>query len=96
MFSFERDINFFPDSYQGGCWSFYNNMMDPKFQRFFGECGNNYDVEDLLTKARVIRVNNLKDSEYSAVGIYFRSEKAARGFIDRLNAYVESKTKSLA
>jgi hypothetical protein len=57
----------------------------------FNHCDSNHEVESELRKAKVLRKNNRTDTEMCSLVVLFSSEKAGNNFIDRLNAYLESK-----
>ncbi len=58
----------------------------------FDRCSDNYEVEDVLRKAKVILPQNQTDTESCALVLNFSSRKAGEAFIDRLNRYLEQKS----
>lgn len=73
-------------------WHFSLNMIK-RCIPLFNHCQSNHDVETLLTKARVIGIDDKSDTESEEFVIRFRDRKAAHDFIDRLNDYIEKKWK---
>jgi hypothetical protein len=61
----------------------------------FDHCDSNYEVEDLLRKAKVLHKRNQTDSESCALVVNFSSEKSAQKFIDRLNAFLVKRHQQL-
>ena len=59
-------------------------------------CNDNYDVRDLLKKARVITQGNDEDSESCQMFVNFRDKRMGLSFIRRLNAYLVRKAEALA
>jgi hypothetical protein len=59
----------------------------------FQECESNYEVEEMLRVAEVIREPNTTDSETCCMWVYFQTEQEGKDFIDRLNDYIEKRMK---
>jgi len=77
-----------------GSWTFDCAMIST-CRPAFDYCHSNYDVEDKLRKAGVIRKNTRTDSESCALVVCFSSEKAYGNFIGRLNKYLREKERKL-
>lgn len=74
----------------GSLWSFTQNVKaicDP----LFAHCKDNYDIEALLIKARVIGLDDVSDTEADELIINFPNREAAHLFIDNLMAYIDHK-----
>lgn len=61
----------------------------------FNGCDSNYEVEDLLRKAKVLDRRNQTDTESCALVVNFSSEKSGQKFIDRLNAFLVKRHEQL-
>jgi hypothetical protein len=66
-------------------------MLSTCGEEAFPGCYDNYEVEDALRKAGVIRKNNQTDTESCALVINFSSKSAGLAFIERLNKYLATR-----
>lgn len=66
----------------------YEGAMISTFPGVFDDCDSNYEVEDKLRKAGVIKPQNQTDTETCALVVNFSSMKSAEKFEERLEAYI--------
>jgi len=72
-------------------WPFtFTAAMVETCQPIFNGCESNYEVEDILKKAKVIRTGKgcMTDSESCQFFIYFKRKDGANNFFKRLNKYL--------
>jgi len=77
-------------------WGFqYNLSYD--YHRIFSDCENNHDVADLLRREGVLVPGEgvIEDPESCCYYAYFRTERLAQGFLDRLNDFMIKRARSL-
>lgn len=55
----------------------------------FDRCDSNYEVERVLRDAKVIRKNNVTDTETCALIVLFSNKKSGVNFIQRLNKFLQ-------
>lgn len=66
----------------------YEAAMISTFPGVFDDCGDNYEVEDKLRKAGVIKPQNQTDTESCALVVNFSNKKSAESFGERLEKYI--------
>lgn len=72
-------------------WWFECSLSFVFRQRGIMDVEDNYEVEERLRRAGVIKHNNLTATETCAMVVCFSSRVAARNFIGRLNEYIQTK-----
>ena len=70
----------------------YEGSMISTFPGVFDDCDSNYEVEDKLRAAGVIKPQNKTDSESCALVVNFSSVKSADKFEERLERYIQEHT----
>lgn len=88
-----KHINYFPpcpSEGEGSMWSFIQNVQQI-CHPLFVHCKDNYDIEALLIKARVIGLDDVSDTEADELIINFPNREAAHLFIDNLTSYLDRK-----
>jgi hypothetical protein len=78
-------------SYDDAPYWYFDCAMVSTCEPVFDHCDSNYEVEDELRKAKVLRKNNRTDTEMCSLVVLFSSESAGNNFIDRLNKYLDDK-----
>lgn len=73
-----------------GCRYWFECAMISTCEPLFDNCGSNYEVEEKLRKAGVLR-NLDTDTESCALIVNFKTMRSARAFITRLNKYLREK-----
>ncbi len=88
VLSYEEHINT-PDAYSNE-YAFIADLCDPFFWNAFVGMDNNHDVADLLRENHIFisEDGSQDDPEASCYYAYFKTEDAARGFIERLNVFL--------
>jgi hypothetical protein len=81
-----EDIHKFTDS--EGYPFFFSFAMISTCAPLFDELHDNYAVEKLLAKAKVLTKADLTDSETCALCVYFKTRAQGERFIKRLNKYL--------
>lgn len=82
-----------PAEGEGSMW-FFNQDIKTWCSPLFTHCKDNYDIEALLLKARVIGLDDVSDTEAESLIINFSDRASAHVFIDNLTAYIDHKWKS--
>ena len=67
----------------------YEAAMISTFPGVFDDCESNYEVEERLRKAGVIKPQNQTDTESCALVVNFSSIKSAEKFEERLEQYIQ-------
>lgn len=62
--------------------------MITTFRPAFNKCRDNFEVEEVLRKIRVIKPDNKTNTGEHKLVVFFSSKTRAYNFIDRLNAYL--------
>jgi hypothetical protein len=68
---------------------YFNCAMISTCDPAFNKCEDNYDVENVLRKNKVIRKGTKTDTESCALNVMFATERGGENFIKRLNKYLE-------
>jgi len=68
-------------------WRFEEAMVTSCYP-LFDHCYDNYEVEEELRAAGVIKAQNRTGTECCSLLVRFSSRKSGEAFIDRLNAYL--------
>ena len=85
-FTFEEDIDK-PKPEEGAEeWSFIADLPD-MYRTIFFDCKDNYEATDLLNREGVFSNTGISDPESFCSYFYFKSEREAQDFIDRLNVF---------
>ena len=69
-------------------WMFTASMISA-CEPLFGSCRSNYEVEEKLREAGVIKTDT--DSESSEMFVFFSTRSVGENFIDRLNEYLRQR-----
>jgi len=75
-------------------WTF-NAAMVSSYGAVFADCEDNYEVTDVLRKAKVLGKNDKDDPESCCSYFYFESKRDAQAFLRRLNRYMIERAKKL-
>ena len=86
-FQFTPDYIYAPDaSLEITDWRFSQDL-----RQFFPKLKSNHEIGDLLAKRKIVTRREQLDCEYSCTYGYFKTERAAKVFLKRLNAMPEVK-----
>jgi signal transduction histidine kinase len=86
----ERNISKLEPTFERKSLWYFDCAMNTSCPEVFGHCEDNYEVEQILRKAKVLTAKSSVDTESCALVVNFSTKNAATAFISRLNKYIES------
>lgn len=85
-----KDINYLPpcEKENVGEIFWFSSDLIARCDPIFNHCDDNHEIEDLLTKAHVISIDDKPDSDFSELVVNFSDLTKGLSFIKRLNSYI--------